>query len=284
MWDLTDDVAAQAASAVSQADAILISAGAGMGVDSGLPDFRGNEGFWNAYPPFRKLGVSFVDMANPDWFSRDPELAWGFYGHRLGLYRATEPHSGFQILRRWAERARHGSFVFTSNVDGQFQRAGFGDDRIYECHGSLHHLQCTGPCSHEIWPAAEVELQVDEESFRASEPMPACPACGRLARPNVLMFGDWHWIPYRSHAQEQRFGRWLESVAGSRVVVVEMGAGSAVPTVRMTSEQVASRQGAMLIRINPREPHAPGGHVGISAGAQEALAAIDAKIAALSKS
>ena len=76
---------ARAAEAVASADALLVGAGAGMGVDSGLPDFRGDKGFWKAYPPFERLGVSFVDMANPGWFARDPELAWGFYGHRLEL-------------------------------------------------------------------------------------------------------------------------------------------------------------------------------------------------------
>jgi len=77
-----------------------------MGVDSGLPDFRGNQGFWKAYPPLERLGISFVSMADPVWFTRDPELAWGFYGHRLGLYRATEPHAGFAVLKRWGQNAQ----------------------------------------------------------------------------------------------------------------------------------------------------------------------------------
>ncbi|MBL9109369.1 MAG: NAD-dependent protein deacetylase, partial [Myxococcales bacterium] len=92
-----------------------------MGVDSGLPDFRGDEGFWRAYPAYGHLGLSFVDLANPRWFSTDPDLAWGFYGHRLALYRRTVPHSGFARLREIASRLRHGAFVLTSNVDGQFQ-------------------------------------------------------------------------------------------------------------------------------------------------------------------
>jgi NAD-dependent SIR2 family protein deacetylase len=107
-----------AADVIKQADAILIGAGAGMGVDSGLPDFRGNEGFWKAYPPFGKLGLSFTDLAQPRWFHTDPAQAWGFYGHRRNLYRGTAPHAGFAILRRWVERMAGGSFVFTSNVDG----------------------------------------------------------------------------------------------------------------------------------------------------------------------
>jgi len=73
-----------------------------MGVDSGLPDFRGDQGFWKAYPPYAKLGLSFVELANPRWFATDPELAWGFYGHRRGLYRRTVPHEGFARLLRWS--------------------------------------------------------------------------------------------------------------------------------------------------------------------------------------
>src|SRR5947209_10690891 len=105
----------QAAKAIDSAQALLITAGAGMGVDSGLPDFRGNQGFWQAYPPYQKLGLSFVELANPDHFHQDPTLAWGFYGHRLELYRRTQPHDGFRILRRWAERMPKGWFIFTSN-------------------------------------------------------------------------------------------------------------------------------------------------------------------------
>src|SRR3954468_13390994 len=111
------DRLAQAADAVRTADALLVGAGAGMGVDSGLPDFRGDEGFWKAYPPYAALGLSFSELANPRWFESDPQLAWGFYGHRLNLYRATTPHAGFSLLADWVRRRPLGGFVYTSNVD-----------------------------------------------------------------------------------------------------------------------------------------------------------------------
>src|ERR1035438_2630271 len=79
----------RAAEAIRAADALLVTAGAGMGVDSGLPDFRGNQGFWKAYPVVARLGLSFADMANPAWFENDPHLAWAFYGHRLNLDRKS---------------------------------------------------------------------------------------------------------------------------------------------------------------------------------------------------
>jgi NAD-dependent SIR2 family protein deacetylase len=263
----------RAAEAIAVADALLVTAGAGIGVDSGLPDFRGNEGFWRAYPPLEGLGIGFMDMANPLWFRRDPELAWGFYGHRLKLYRETEPHDGFRVLREWGETRPHGSFVFTSNVDGQFQKAGFDGDRILECHGSIHHLQCLEHCG-DITRADGIGVAIDETTFRAAPPLPSCPRCGALARPNVLMFNDWGWLPERSAAQERRFGGWVAGLGEAALVVVEVGAGTAVPTVRMTSEQIARRSGATLVRINLREPRVPAGHVGIALGGLEALGQI----------
>ncbi len=267
----------RAAQAVASADALLVGAGAGMGVDSGLPDFRGNQGFWRAYPPFEKRGLSFVDMANPDWFDSDPAVAWGFYGHRLNLYRSVEPHPGFEILKRWGERMALGHFVFTSNVDGQFQKAGFSDDAIVECHGSIHHLQCARGCKSAIWEAAGTQVVVDEETFRAQEPFPQCPDCGGVARPNILMFGDWGWISRRTTAQERRLAAWRDRVRGKQLVVVECGAGQAVPTVRWQCENAAARGAGTLIRINPREPEGPPGTISLATGALEALRAIDAR-------
>jgi NAD-dependent SIR2 family protein deacetylase len=121
-----------AADWIRDADGILIAAGAGMGVDSGLPDFRGTHGFWNAYPALKAEGIGFQDIANSEAFQRNPIRAWGFYGHRLNLYRRTVPHAGYDILRRWSSMKERGAFVFTSNVDGHFQKAGFPETRILE--------------------------------------------------------------------------------------------------------------------------------------------------------
>ena len=168
----------RAAAAIAAADAILIGAGAGMGVDSGLPDFRGPQGFWRAYPPYERLGLHFTAVANPRWFVQDPELAWGFYGHRMNLYRRTEPHEGFAILRRWTDRAPRGGFVYTSNVDGHFHRSGFDPDRIVEVHGAIGAMQCMADCGVGIFPSDPYEVVIDEETMRAVPPLPACPNCG----------------------------------------------------------------------------------------------------------
>jgi NAD-dependent SIR2 family protein deacetylase len=263
----------QAAEAIRSADALLITAGAGMGVDSGLPDFRGNEGFWKAYPVVARLGLSFAELANPQWFRDDPELAWAFYGHRLSLYRQTAPHAGFAKLLGWARNKPHGYFVFTSNVDGHFQKAGFDPGRVEECHGSIHHFQCAERCTGSIWEATNEQVQVDEVKFRAAKPLPQCGHCGRVARPNILMFGDFAWLADRNAAQHERFEKWLHSLKekSAQLAVIELGAGKAIPTVRLTSERVVQRLCGSLIRINPREAEVPPGHYGIDAGALEGL-------------
>jgi len=262
-----------AAEAVKNADALFITAGAGMGVDSGLPDFRGNSGFWKAYPPIAKLGKSFSEMANPVWFDKNPKIAWAFYGHRLNLYRQTLPHEGFNKLLELGEQKQYGYFVFTSNVDGQFQKAGFDDAFIEECHGSIHHFQCVRPCSSEIWDAHNENISVDLEVFEATGEFPTCKNCGGIARPNILMFGDWNWISHRSNEQGNRLQQWLETIEslGAKLAIIEMGAGHAVPTVRMQSQRVSRSINSTLIRINPRDFDVHEGAIGLPLGAKEGV-------------
>jgi NAD-dependent SIR2 family protein deacetylase len=275
-----DAAIARAAEAIGQADALLIGAGAGMGVDSGLPDFRGPEGFWRAYPPFRQRGLRFEQVSCPVWFRQDPAQAWGFFGHRLNLYRGTSPHEGFATLLRWAQERPNGYFAFTSNVDGHFQRAGFDEQRIVECHGSIHFLQCSGVCCQEIWPADDLAVDVDLETITARSPLPTCPRCGTVARPNILMFGDWDWLGGRTSQQLDRYAEWLADIERDdlRLAVIELGAGTAVPTVRHECHRRAEAVGGTLIRINPRDDDVPPGGIAIPLGALEALRRIEPRL------
>ncbi|HEY8521824.1 MAG TPA: Sir2 family NAD-dependent protein deacetylase [Gammaproteobacteria bacterium] len=272
---LAQDVVRRAAQLVVEAEALLVTAGAGLGVDSGLPDFRSPRGFWRAYPPLERLGLSFEDMAQPRWFDTDPALAWAFYGHRLQLYRRTRPHAGYTILKSWCDRMPAGGFVLTSNVDGQFFAAGFPKQRVVEQHGSIHRLQCTAPCCEETWPAPPHDLDIDMASFRAVGELPRCGRCGALARPNILMFADDRWIPNVTRAQRERFIAWLEAVRGRRVLIVECGAGTAVAAIRYAGERIAEQLGATLVRINPEAGMEPDGVVPVPLGALEALRRIE---------
>lgn len=269
-----DTIFERAARTLLSADALLIGAGAGMGVDSGLPDFRGNQGFWKAYPPFR--GRTYAEIAGPDLMERDPQQAWGFYGHCMTLYRSTNPHEGFSIIKDWAEQIVGEHFVITSNVDGHFQRAGFAENRIVEIHGSTCYMQCARglKCGTTIWSADDTVVEIDEETFRAKSELPTCIACDSISRPNILMFGDRAWVPHRFAKQDTSFENWWNSVKNSNVVVMEFGAGTAVPTIRYE----CSRRAKQLIRVNPRDYIAPQEAISIPCNALDAIRGIDAYI------
>jgi NAD-dependent SIR2 family protein deacetylase len=271
-------VLARAAALIREADALIVAAGAGIGVDSGLPDFRGTQGFWKAYPALAQAQIEFTQIASPSAFKTRPRLAWGFYGHRLRLYRHTRPHAGFELLRQWGEQMPHSYAVFTSNVDGQFQKAGYTANRMHECHGSIHHLQCMQACGAAIWSADAFEPEVDAVRCELLNELPLCPSCGGLARPNILMFGDWGWLEQRTQAQARQQEQWLATV--ERPVVIELGAGTAIPSVRHFSQRVVHQYGGRLIRINPREPEVPSRHdVALAMGAVSGLQAIADQLA-----
>ena len=252
-----------AAEAIAKSNFLIISAGAGMSADSGLPTFRGNNGFWRNYPAIQKLGLSFVECANPSHFYKDPHFGWAFYGHRYNLYKAATPHLGYQILKQWTQGKKYGFFVFTSNVDGHFEKAGFDVNKIVECHGSVHYLQCLNQCTDDIWPCDDLNIEIDESVFRARDPLPMCPRCHRLARPNILMFGDWGWVSNRTDRQEARLQEAIshaERQGDCVKTVIEIGAGSAVPTVQHFSQSQLLIANSTLIRINrdDEEPYLQG--------------------------
>ena len=263
-----------AANIIEKADVLLIGAGAGMSVDSGVPDFRSKRGFWKTYPPAEKLGVNYADIASGPWFHQDPAMSWGFILHCKRLFEQHEPHEGYHILKRWAD-SKETSWVYTSNVDRYFHRVGFQPERITEIHGSDLRLQCTVPCCRETWDVDWSTLDMDEDTLQLTTPPPRCPYCNELARPNVLMFCDQRWIGDATREQENRMTTWLNAQRGKSVAVIELGAGTIVPNVRFQFERYARAYGTRLIRINLSEPQGNEDTLGIALPALTSLRAMN---------
>ncbi len=217
--------------------------------------------------------MSYMDAASADHFENNPEFGWGFNGHRLQLYRETKPHRGFEILLDWISRFDLDWFSVTSNVDGHFQKSGFDVDRIYEVHGSLHYLQCLKMCRTDVWENND-RIDVDGDSLRARD-MPRCIYCGALARPNVQFFADYAWSPSRCNQQRELFNRFWRRIEGKRTLVIEIGAGRAVPNIRVFSGTLGQRENVMLVRINPTDPQTMKPHIGLKMGGLEALVEMD---------
>ncbi|WP_341314541.1 Sir2 family NAD-dependent protein deacetylase [Paraburkholderia sp. IMGN_8] len=237
----------RAANLIHDADALIIAVGAGMSVDSGLPDFRGSNGLWTTLLPNGMRERDIQSLTQGDCFARDPVAAWRFYGRALQVCSQTVPHEGYGILLRWAERATHGAFVYTSNVDGHFHAAGFDEERVVECHGSINFMQCTKPCCPSIWAAGSMADALGDINRLTSENLPRCSYCGGVARPNFLLFSDPAWLASRTSKQQMNFQQWQKEAR--KAVVIEIGAGLALPSIRMFSESL----GIPLIRINPED-------------------------------
>lgn len=256
---------------LKEADVVVITAGAGMGVDSGLPDFRGNEGMWKAYPALGEKHISFSTIANPHAFISNPKMAWAFYGHRFDLYKNTTPHIGFKAMLEMVKDKPH--FVVTSNVDGHFQKAGFDADKVYEIHGRINKFQCT-ECKN-IWaPSPSTHFDVDPKTLDFKGEVPKC-SCGAVARPNIMMFGDFGFNSEETNKQEKEFNKFMNMYdkGKHKIAVVEFGAGTAIPSIRQIGEFIQAKvEGATLVRVNPRESEGPKGTISIPKGGLAAIA------------
>ncbi|KAL1525566.1 hypothetical protein AB1Y20_020420 [Prymnesium parvum] len=266
-----------AAEAIIHADGLLFTAGAGMGVDSGLPDFRGTTtGLFAGVTE-----MTYEQMSDDRHFLEDPLFAWGVNSAQMNMYRKADPHSGYLTLKKWAEQLGKEYFVWTSNIDGQFRKAGFPAERIVTCHGEMEYLQCTdrkccqaGGENH-VWSSANLpsKVEVDATTLRLVDaslletPAFRCPRCGSVARPNVWFCSDQnYWSHPARHEASSRYRRWLETMheGNKRLVVIECGAGLAIPAVRCEGEDAVEHagEGSFLVRVNPSDCRVPA-HRGI---------------------
>lgn len=237
---------------IDNADACLIFTGAGMGIDSGLSVFRGKEGLWEKYPDAKGLNLGFKDLANPNNYALYPEVVMPFYLDRYKSYVNAEPHSGYYELFGFAETLPFKYFTITSNVDGMFEKAGFDKDRIHEEHGSIHHWQCSNyHCSRTHKEKGLVDISNKNlDDFDALR----CGHCNERLRPNICMFFDADWMDSIYDKQENLERRYMNNLLEKKkvnVVVIEIGAGEDIRTIRSKSELAAFDFYTKLIRINP---------------------------------
>merc|ERR1712129_67500 len=205
---------------------------------------------------------------------------------------------GFKVLLdiaqngcHYDDRARDYMFM-TSNIDGQAIKAGFEPRRIFQTHGSLHHLQCLGFCEKaQIVPFYDgyEELKIDGESLKIESEgeIPRCAECKGFMRPNVSFFSDTSdtFDDERTVAQKEGFMRWLKPFMAQRkkLLVVEIGAGKSVHSLRWEGEYLSEMGNVTMIRINPvdevdtdtKMQKKKSRHITLKLGAKQALDAIE---------
>jgi len=263
-------------------------------------------------PAYHKMDLTYADLCVPNWYYKDKEIFYGFWGKCFNDYRDHAPHKGYKIIHdivrehfsnlaqfdilikaaKSEERRKDLEsldpklryFIFTSNVDSHFIDIGFPKERVEEIHGSCSQWYCSKLCPEEkhtaVWDLpTSFRFDIDPDTMRMKH-ISACPKCSHCkgdARPHVLMFGDFDWVGKRKTG----YSKWKKEVieSGSKLVILEVGCGKRVPTVRNESEilvkELGRKESVTLIRINPDFPECKYGHtISIRAGALDALSKI----------
>lgn len=215
----------QCADLIADAERVLFLTSAGMSADSGIPTFRDKEGYWKNFPPFKDKGLEAQELASPWAFENVLPHAWAFYEWRRRNAHENRPHTGYDIINRWINTRFEDAFVHTTNTDGYHIISGTPRDLVKEVHGSMWRLQCLRPCSRDFWDEPAVPLcDLDYDTMEASN-YPKCQQCGGIARPHILMFGDWDYVGHSR--QDDNFSRFTQ---GPVDLVILVGSSGGVPT------------------------------------------------------
>ncbi len=206
----------QVADRIRSAKKIVFVTGAGISQESGIPTFRGKDGYWRKYDP--------MQLATIDAFYENPELVWEWYEERRKNILDARPNNGHYAISS-LEKYKDVT-VLTQNIDGLHQRA--GSSEVLEIHGSIIRIRCTF-----------CDYKDDITSGFDSLP-PKC-RCGNMLRPDVVWFGE----PLPQDV-------WRKSImhAQSCDVMVIAGTSLAVSPAN-TLPLYAKQNGAILIEVNP---------------------------------
>ena len=228
---------------------LLVLTGAGISAESGIPTFRGEEGYWQIgsrnYMP--------EELATRAAFSRMPDEIWGWYLYRRGVCRAAQPNPGHvaiaRLERELSARGQAERFVLvTQNVDGLHIRAGNTLQRTYQIHGNIDFMRSVDDSDPSLYPLPE---GIEEQWPRVRALGPAerallvSPRDGKPARPHVLWFDE-------SYDEERfRFHSTLEAAERAQLVIV-VGTSGATNLPNMVVERAHDRRIPLLV-IN-RDP------------------------------
>ncbi len=217
--------------------------GAGISSESGIPTFRGPEGYWTVgskvYHP--------MELATHAAFESNPWEVWRWYLYRQAVCEKAEPHAGHRAISALAMLGSGTPApLMTQNVDGLHRRAGFPAPQLFEIHGYIAEMRCAVRCCWERFPLPLVELEpeaVRELSDSVLEEALTCPRCGARARPHVLWFDEYYEEPlFRSESAL----RALDSAE----LLFTVGT-SAATNLPVQTVQRALQRGARVIDINP---------------------------------
>ncbi len=232
------------------AESCVVLTGAGISTDSGIPDYRGENGLWKRIDPMKYASI--------EAFRADPQEVWRNYGPRLESLLAAEPNEGHRALAELEERGIVRALV-TQNVDMLHTRAGSRD--VTEVHGSIRTASCQA-CGARYTVQQVLELL----------PYPTCTACQNVLKPDVVFFGELLSQPVIDRAFE---------LAESADVLLVVGSTLEVYPVAGMPDLTLSSGGALAIVNKGPTQYDHVATVRIDGGAGETLRALaDALVSA----
>ncbi|MBE1276692.1 Sir2 family NAD-dependent protein deacetylase [Enterovibrio baiacu] len=260
MSTLNHQTLQQVARLLDDADAILIGAGAGLSAAAGI-NYLDREKFAQVYPGWVKKGfrTQYDLMGYSAWTQREQ---WGYYKvHLEYVYFSQKENPLYRALYERVKDKTH--FVMTSNVDGLFYKSGFDRHQVYTPQGDYGKIQCTVPCSQEVWDIKPFLDKMDEsfdsmaQVLTSDEAVPKCPNCGEDMFIHARIDGS--FIDTVHEEERQRLIEWLNANMDKKVVVLDLGSGFNTPTViRKPMEQItASFPDTTLVRVNLDHANVP---------------------------
>jgi NAD-dependent deacetylase len=226
--------------ALSRAGRCIFLTGAGISAESGVPTFRGSEGYWrigsrNYHPQ---------ELATRVAFDRMPEAVWSWYLHRLRICAEAQPNVGHLAVTDAAACLGERFLLITQNVDGLHRRAGAPAEQMYEIHGNISFMRCSARCEGlSPVPVASGADPSDAPSTGAVWNLLRCKSCGALMRPHVLWFDEFY------DEESYRFESSLRAAADAALLVVVGTTGTTSLPLRIG--EVAARGGTPFVVINP---------------------------------
>jgi NAD-dependent deacetylase len=220
---------------------VVFLSGAGISAESGIPTFRGQEGYWTVgareYHP--------QELATFAAFSQIPHEVWAWYLYRRSVCRAAQPNAGHLALVELEKFLGERFLLVTQNVDGLHLRAGNSAQRTYEVHGNIDYARCAADCGSPRWPLGEgfEPFAKGQKLSENQKELLRCPDCGEWARPHVLWFDECYDEPtYRYESSR--------AAAAQANALVSVGTSGATNLPLQMGRMVAGR-GAFLVDINP---------------------------------
>jgi NAD-dependent deacetylase len=157
---------------------VLVLTGAGVSAESGIPTFRGKDGYWRNLDP--------AELATPEAFTQDPKLVWEWYRERRQRIRNAQPNAAHAAIAALAQHADEFLLV-TQNVDDLHARAGLPKDKMVQIHGDIFITRCSR-CDFGFTERKHEHEQEQEE--KKENVVPRCAKCGAVMRPGVVWFGE----------------------------------------------------------------------------------------------